>query len=341
MYQFLNKEIKLPVIQGGMGIGISLGNLAGSVAKEGGIGVISMVAPGYREADFLQDKTKANERAFLKEIKKARKISGGNGLIGANIMYALTDYEELVKLAVKANADFIIVGAGLALNLPELVPADMPIAPIISSERSLKILLRRWKRYERIPDFIIVEGIDAGGHLGFKEIDEDFNLEELTVDVLDLLEKENLDIPIFVAGGLNIDKDLKKYRELGAFGIQLGTRFLATKEADCHENLKNFIVNSTTEEMIVFESPVGLIARGIENELLKSVKNKRRPSKRCINCLKTCNPNETKYCIYDALKASVTGDIDNGLIFAGKSINHIEEILTVKEVFERIQEGLK
>lgn len=341
MYHFLGKDINIPVIQGGMGIGVSLGNLAGSVAKEGGVGTISMVAPGYKEPYFEDDKHKANEIGFQKELQKAREISEGNGLIGVNIMYALTDYEDLVDLAVRSDVDFIVVGAGLPLNLPELVPADMPIAPIVSSTRALKILLRRWGRLDRMPDFLVVEGSDAGGHLGFKEIDEDFDLEELTVEILDYLEKEDLDFPVIVAGGLDLDTDLKKYRDLGAFGIQLGTRFLATEEADCHENLKRAIVDATTDDMIVFDSPVGLKGRGIYNKFLQEVEKERIPSKRCINCIKTCDPNTTRFCIYDGLRASVTGDIDGGLVFAGKSLEGINEIVTVKEVLDRIQEGLE
>lgn len=341
MYQFLNKEIKIPTIQGGMGIGVSLGNLAGTVAKEGAIGTISMVVPGYMEADFEDDKDSANEKGFKRELEKARQISEGSGLIGVNIMYALRDYEKLVDLAVRSDVDFIVVGAGLPLNLPELVPDTMPIAPIVSSTRALKILLRRWQKFNRVPDFLIIEGIDAGGHLGFKEIDEDFDLEKLTKDILDLLKLENLSIPVFVAGGLNVDTDLKKYRDLGAFGIQLGTRFLATKEADCHPDLKEMIVKSTTDDMVLFKSPVGMIGRGIKNKFLKEVENHRIPSKRCIRCIKTCDPSTTRFCIYDSLRASVTGDIDQGLVFAGKSIDQIDEIFTVKEVLEKIEKGLE
>lgn len=338
MFEFLKKEIRLPVIQGGMGIGVSLGNLSGHVAKEGAIGTISMVAPGYNERDFLEDQTKANERAFKRELKKAREISEGNGLIGANIMVALSDYEELVKLAVDSSVDFIVAGAGLPLNLPELVPEEVPIAPIVSSARTLKLLMRRWKKWNRLPDFVIVEGLEAGGHLGFKKVDKDFSLEKLTTDILDHLKSEDLKIPVFVAGGLSGKKDYDKYRELGAFGIQLGTRFLATEEADCHESLKKKIVESTTKDLEVFESPVGLLGRGIENDFLKSVKKERKPSTYCIRCIKTCNPKTTRYCIYERLIASVTGKVDEGLLFAGTSIDDINEILTVEEVLEEFVE---
>lgn len=340
MYKFLGKTIKLPVIQGGMGMGVSMGNLAGHVAKHGAIGTISMVAPGYREMDFREHKGTANERGFLRELKKARRISNGNGLIGVNIMYALTDFNDLVKLAVNAKVDFIAVGAGLPLNLPALVPREIPIAPIISSKRALKILLKKWKRYDRMPDFLIIEGMDAGGHLGFKEMDDDFNLETVTQEVVSLLSSENLNIPVFAAGGLNLSNDLKRFRNLGAFGIQLGTRFLATNEADCHDNLKEMIVNSTTEDLVVFDSPVGLKGRGIYNHFLQTVEKNRIPSRGCINCIKTCNPAKTQFCIFDGLQASVSGDVENGLVFAGRSIDQIVEVLSVKEVLNRIEEGL-
>lgn len=337
-YNILDKEIKVPVLQGGMGLGISLGSLAGHVAKEGAMGTISMVAPGYKEEDFLTNKSQANKRGFLKELNKARKIAGSSGMIGVNVMYALTDYEDLVRLADSAGVDYIIVGAGLPLNLPDLVKRETKIAPIVSSVRALNTLLKVWKRrYDRVPDFIVVEGVGAGGHLGFSSIDEDFDLLSLTEEISTSLKDKKLDIPIFVAGSADRGYDLDQYRKAGAFGIQVGTRFLASVEADCHPNLKEMIVKSSSEDLVVFDSPVGMKGRGIYNDLLKSIEKERRPSQRCINCIKTCKPDTTTFCIYDALKAAALGDTENGLVFAGSRIDSINEILTVKEILDSIK----
>lgn len=339
-----NKTIKYPIIQGGMGVGISLGDLSGAVAKEGAIGTISTVAIGYREEDFYENSLKANKRALKKELKKARLISEGNGLLGINIMVAINDYEELVKEAVKEKVDFIISGAGLPLNLPELVgDKDVLIAPIVSSLKALKLINKVWtKRYKRYPDFLIVEGTGAGGHLGFKidEITNGQTLEEITVEIIEEIQKikkdTGVEIPVFVAGSVYDGYDLKKFRKLGVNGLQIGTRFIATDECDANPKFKDLIVNSTKEDLIIIESPVGLPGRAINNRFLEDIKHNRRPSKRCINCLKTCSPKETQYCILDALINAVNGDIENGLFFSGSNVHRVNKIVPVKKVIKKI-----
>ncbi|QQK08144.1 NAD(P)H-dependent flavin oxidoreductase [Miniphocaeibacter halophilus] len=341
-----SKEISIPVIQGGMGVGVSLGNLAGSVAREGGIGTISMVDIGFKEPDFYTNKKESAARAFTKELNKAREISKGNGLIATNIMAALTDYKELVKTAVKAKVDAIVVGAGLPLDLPGLVETkDIMIAPIISSARALKLVVRNWmKKYDRTPDFVVLEGRDAGGHLGFKKeeiINESYSLETITKDVLSYLDelKNNIGkkIPLFVGGSFFDGNDLNMVQDWGATGIQIGTRFIATEECDVSKEFKDLIVKAKEEDIVLLHSPVGMPARAIKTPLIEKMNKERIPSKRCINCLKTCNPKTTNFCISDALISSANGDVENGLFFSGSLAYRIKGITTVEEIFKEIK----
>lgn len=339
-----NKTIKYPIIQGGMGVGVSLGGLSGAVAREGAMGTISTVAIGYREDDFYENPLEANKRALKREMEKAREISGGEGLVGINIMVAINDYDQLVRAAGEEGVDYIISGAGLPLNLPELVEdKNILLAPIVSSLKAFKLINKVWtKRYNRHPDFIVVEGPGAGGHLGFKmdEITNGKSLEEITIEILEevkrIEEDSGREIPVFVAGSLYDGKDLRRFRELGATGLQIGTRFIGTEECDAHPNFKEMILNSKEEDLILIESPVGLPGRAIKNKFLEDIKLNRRPSSRCINCLKTCSPGETQYCILDALINAAKGDIDNGLFFSGTNVHRVEEILPVKEIIEKI-----
>lgn len=335
--KILARKLKFPLIQGGMGVGISLGNLAGAVAKEGGMGTISMVAIGHREEDFYENPSGANKRAFKRELKLAREISQGQGLVGVNIMYALSDYEELLKMAVEEKVDFIISGAGLPLNMPEFVDENILIAPIVSSLKAFRTLVNYWdKKYKRCPDFIVIEGNQAGGHLGFKKIEE-LDLMDLTREILAYKNGLNKEMDIFVAGSCFDGYDLKKYRELGASGIQIGTRFIATEECDCHEKFKEFIIKSTSCDLRIIKSPVGMLARAVNNKFLEEVRLKKFRIKNCINCLKTCNPATTEFCISQALINSAKGNIEEGLVFAGSNIDRIDRILKVSEIFQEIK----
>lgn len=340
------KELYIPVIQGGMGVGVSLGKLAGSVAREGGMGTISMVNIGFEEEDFYTNTLKANIRAFKKQLDKAKKISKGNGLIAVNIMAALTDYKILVKEASKTDVDAIVVGAGLPLDLPELIEnRKILIAPIISSTRALKILVKNWmKKYKRLPDFVVLEGRNAGGHLGFKEEEiysSKYSLNSIireTVEYLNEINEEfKKNIPLFVGGSLYDGNDLNLVRKLGGTGIQIGTRFIATNECDVNKNFKELITDTKSKDIVILKSPVGLPARAIKTSLIDSIKENRIPSKKCINCLKTCNPKTTKFCITDALIDSANGDIVNGLFFCGSLTYKINEISTVKNIFNEIK----
>ena len=235
------KLTRIPLIQGGMGVGISLGRLAGSVAEEGGIGIISTAQIGYREEDFDRNPAEANIRAIASEMKKARAISP-DGIIGYNIMVALREYASHVKAAVQAGADLIISGAGLPTELPALVKdTATKIAPIVSTNKSANVILKYWDRkYGRTADLVVIEGPQAGGHLGFhkEELDkytpESYNEEIRSIirTVRTYAEKFKTQIPVVAAGGITSTEDVKRVLDLGVDGVQVATRFITTRDCD-------------------------------------------------------------------------------------------------------------
>lgn len=333
--------IKVPIIQGGMGIGVSLSNLAGNVSKLGGLGVISAAQIGFREPDFITNNLEANLRALKKEIITAKEISN-NSPIGVNIMQVTNPYELYVKTCIEAGADFIITGAGLPVHLPEYVAGSkMRIAPILSSFKAVKIFLKAWdKRYNTTADMLVVEGPLAGGHLGFSRdaivsTNMDLELEQILEHIKIYREKYNKKIPVIFGGGVYTNEDMKYYMQKGIDGVQIGSRFVTTKECDAHENFKQAYISAQNEEdIVVINSPVGLPGRAINNNFVKKVIVEREKITRCFNCLTACDPKTTPYCITQALVNSVTGDIDNGLIFAGSKSYKSSKIETVKEVFD-------
>lgn len=335
---------KIPIIQGGMGVGVSLSNLAGNVAKHGGIGVISAAHPGYMEDDFEKNTLEANLRGLHKHIKKAKEISL-NGIIGVNIMVAINNYAEHVKAAIAAGADLIISGAGLPLKLPEITKgSSIKIAPIVSSRKAAKVILNYWKKHSnRTADAVIVEGPEAGGHLGFKvnNLEKEIkNFDENILDIIEevkLFEKEfNTKIPVIVAGGVFSHEDVMKYLNLGANGVQVATRFVATEECDAHPKFKEAYVNCKKEDIKITISPVGMPGRAIKNKFLDKLEEGRMKISKCYDCLIPCNPANTPYCITSALINAVKGDLDNGLIFCGNNAYKINKISTVKEVIDEL-----
>jgi len=335
---------RLPILQGGMGIGVSLSSLAGAVANQGGIGVISGVQTGFNEEDFRTNNLAANIRAIQNEIRKARKISP-KGIIGINILTVATQYKELVEAAVKEKIDVIISGAGLPKDLPKYVKGTKTkIIPIVSSGKAAKIMTKLWIRnHDYIPDAVIVEGPEAGGHLGFSAEElksKPPTLSELLKDVIENLKpfelQYNKKIPVIAAGGIFDGKDVAKYIEEGASGVQMSTRFVATKECDAHVNFKQAYVDAKKEDVVIVQSPVGLPGRAIKNKLIERLELDRVPVKKCYRCIDHCDPKTTPYCISDALIAAVQGDIDNGLIFCGSNVDRINEISTVEEVIKTI-----
>lgn len=337
---------KLPIIQGGMGACISLSSLASAVANEGGIGIISAVHPGFKEPDFETNNVEANIRGLKKEIQKAKKISP-NGIIGMNIMVAMKNYDKYVKAALEENIDIIISGAGLPLDLPKLTKGtSTKIIPIVSSAKAALVIAKMWDRKNNVtPDAVVVEGCDAGGHLGFslEELNSDNppKLLDIVKEVKEVLKsfckKYNKNIPVIAAGGIFDGKDIVEALKAGADGVQMGTRFVATHECDADINFKNAYVNAKKEDVIIVKSPVGLPGRAINNKFLEKLKIDGKLSKNgCYSCIRTCNPAETPYCISQALLEAVKGNIDNGLIFAGANVYKIKEIITVKKLIEYI-----
>lgn len=336
---------KYPIIQGGMGVGVSMHMLAGNVAKEGGIGIISTADIGYQDKEFDKNPIKANLKAIGEEIKKAREIAP-NGIIGANIMVALNNYGEIVKECVKNKIDLIVSGAGLPKDLPSFIKGSKTkIAPIVSSGRCAKLISKMWiNKYNYAPDMIVIEGPEAGGHLGFKEEELFSNnkpkLENITEDVIKevkKIEKESgKKIPVIVAGGIFNGKDIAKYIKLGADGVQMATRFVATEECDASYEFKKAYVEAKKEDIKIIKSPVGMPGRAIKNEFIKKVEKSKSKITKCYKCIKTCNPLETPYCITKALINAVKGNVNEGLIFCGSNVDKINKIVTVKELMQEL-----
>lgn len=336
--------VEKPIIQGGMGVGISLGNLAGAVAKEGGIGIISSAQIGYREPDFDKDPLAANLRAIRKEYEKARKIAP-EGVIGFNIMVALKHYEEYVQAAVETGADIIISGAGLPTELPKLVgDAGTMLAPIVSTGRSAGVILKFWDRkYNRVPDLLVIEGPKAGGHLGFTREQLTDYLEEETADydeeigkiiavVREYEERYGKKIPVALAGGIENREQAQHAFALGADAIQVATRFVTTEECDADIRYKEAYLKAKEEDIVIVKSPVGMPGRAIRNPFLEKVQGEPEKIKKCFRCLEHCDPKTAPYCITMALIRAAMGDVDNALLFCGYNAWKCNKIETVDAV---------
>ena len=330
---------RIPVIQGGMGVGVSLSGLASAVAKAGGIGIISTAQIGFRDKEFARKPLECNLKAVHQEIQKARALAP-EGIIGVNIMVATQHYEEYVKAAVEDGADCIISGAGLPMDLPALTKeSHTKIAPIVSSKKALYIIAKYWmKKYNRKPDFIVVEGPLAGGHLGFSR--EDLSrltpqiYDEEVKAIIDCAKEMELDAPVIVAGGVYTREDMLHYLEMGASGVQLGTRFVTTKECDASDAYKQAYINASEEDIVIVNSPVGMPGRAIHNAFLDKVKAGERFMRGCRQCIKTCKPAIAPYCITEALINAVEGRLEEGLIFCGQNAYRAKRIETVAEIME-------
>lgn len=338
-----NKKSKYPIIQGGMGVGVSLHKLAGHVSKEGGIGVISTADIGYQEPDFNTNPLAANLRDIGSEIKKAREIAGSDKILGVNVMVALQNYAEIVKECVKQKIDLIISGAGIPKDLPEFVKnSNTKIAPIVSSLRCCQLIVKHWiKKYNYVPDMIVIEGPKAGGHLGFKKEElETSNLEDITKEVVQYvkeIEKEyRKEIPVIAAGGIWDNKDINKFLELGADGVQMATRFVTTYECDASNEFKEAYINAKEEDIKIISSPVGMPGRALYNEFIKSTENEKSKITKCYKCIKTCDIKNTPYCITKALINSVKGNLKEGLIFCGSNVDKVKELMTVHDLMEEL-----
>ncbi|WP_459480228.1 NAD(P)H-dependent flavin oxidoreductase [Clostridium saccharoperbutylacetonicum] len=344
-----NLVAPIPIIQGGMGVGVSASNLAAAVAKAGGIGIISAAQLGYKEDDFEKNTLEANLKALKKHIELA-KSKAVNGIIGINAMVATNNYEEHIRAAIEAGVDLIISGAGLPTMLPKIVKgSSVKIAPIVSSLKAAKVILKLWDKHDNIaPDLVVIEGPKAGGHLGFKveELENDsVDFDQSVVDIISetkkYAEKYNKEIPVVVAGGVFDGYDIAKYLKLGANGVQMATRFVATEECDASDEFKNAYINCSKEDIQIVKSPVGMPGRAISNPFVKKVHATGEKVTRCYNCLTPCNPATTPYCISKALINAVNGNIDEGLIFCGENASKITKITTVQELMDELVSELK
>ena len=344
MVKLKDKVLSVPLIQGGMGVGISLGNLAGHVARCGAMGVISSVNCGYREEDFDRNPVEANLRSLEQEIRKAKEISQGKGLIGVNIMTAVSHYKETCLCAVRAGADVIISGAGLPMALAEYVKdSETLFAPIVSSARAARLLIRHYaKRFSARPDFFVIEGNKAGGHLGFAKDDLLANTAQTNDEILSETLPVVEDIPVFVAGGVFDKEDISHYIDKGAAGVQIGTRFIATEECDASLGFKQAIVNAKEEDAIIIQSPVGMPARALNSPLLQKLSaGGEFQAIHCNNCLDACpKGRKTIYCISRALVEAVKGNWEEGLFFTGANVGRINEIVSVESLIGELTVGL-
>lgn len=274
-------EPRIPVIQGGMGVGVSLSKLAGNVAKEGGIGIISTAQIGYAQDGFDDKPIETNLKTIGEEVKKAREIADG-GIIGVNIMVATREYESYVKAAVEAGVDLIISGAGLPMTLPAVTRgSNVKLLPIVSSVKSAQVIMKYWdKKYSVLPDAIVVEGPKAGGHLGFaKDEVETITNEQYDKVIVDIIDCVNAfanargkEIPVIVAGGIYDREDMDHALSLGAKGVQMATRFVTTYECDADMAYKQTYLDAKKEDIVIVQSPVGMPGRAINNAFMKRAK---------------------------------------------------------------------
>ena len=347
------KSLPLPILQGGMGVGVSLDRLAGAVAACGGMGTISTAVCGFNEPDFDKDPRGANLRALDRQVRHAKELAGGHGLVAVNAMVATTQYADSVRTALRAGADAVVCGAGLPKDLPGIaaqVPeSDAALAPIVSGGRAAGLICKLWDRhFHRVPDFVVLEGPLAGGHLGFSREDAQaaqaghpHSLMDLLRDVLEALapfrDRYGRDIPVFVAGGVKDGAEMRRYMDAGAAGAQFATRFIATEECDASEGYKQRLLNARAEDITIVQSPVGMPGRALRSPLMERVEFGVQPRpERCINCLSACDCKTAPYCISKALIAAVRGDWENGLFFCGANAGAVDCISTVREQMDQI-----
>ena len=341
-----NLLANLPIVQGGMGVGISLSGLASAVAKEGGVGVISSAGLGLLYRSHSKDYNEASIFGLKEELRKAREKA--RGVIGINVMVAMSNFADMVKTAIAEKADIIFSGAGLPLDLPSFLQKDSvtKLAPIVSSARAVKILCEKWKNtYDYLPDAVVVEGPKAGGHLGYKAEqleDERFSLEEILPQVVKEVryyeERYGKKIPVIAAGGIYTGEDIHRMMELGASGVQMGTRFVTTDECDASVAFKQTYIDATEADLEIIKSPVGMPGRAIFNSFIDRVKSGITQPKSCpFNCIKTCDISKSPYCIMLALYQAFKGNLNQGYAFAGANAWRAKKIQSVKDLVDSLR----
>lgn len=348
-FQIGDLHVKLPIIQGGMGISISLSGLASAVANAGGIGVISAAAIGMGEPDYKKNNREANKRVLQREIRRARSLT--NGVLGVNIMMALTDHENLIKTAIEEKIDLLILGAGLPLKIPAMLAEagldqfNTKIAVKVSSAKAAKLIFQYWAgKYNRVPDAVVVEGPMAGGHLGFKKEELMGTMVPLsvlireTVDEVKKFEDQfGIDIPVIAAGGIYTGKDIYEILQAGASAVKLGTRFVATHECDASAEFKESYVNCRESDLAIIHSPVGLPGRVVRNDFVDQLMlGNKKPFKCSWHCLTSCDFRKAPYCIAQALHNAAQGRMTEGFAFAGSNAYRTDRIQHVSEVISEL-----
>jgi nitronate monooxygenase len=342
-----NLIAEVPIVQGGMGVRVSLASLATAVANEGGVGTISSIGLGDLRLSGKEFEVRSRE-ALIREIDKAMSLT--SGLLAVNVMGALSNAADLVRAAIEGGIRIVVFGAGLPMKLPAVAEnPDVNLVPIISSSRAAKLIMRAWKRnYDRTVDAFVIEGPLAGGHLGYSrqqlENPEACSLEKALPEVLEAIKPYEDDygrkIPIIAAGGIYDGEDIDQMLSLGASGVQMGTRFVCTAECDASSEFKQAYLDAKEEEISIVMSPVGMPGRAIYNRFLKTIEEEGRQKIKCAyHCLTTCKIREAKYCIAQALLNSVSGDVDHGLIFCGQNAYRVDKIMSVKALFQELVSG--
>lgn len=337
---------RVPIVQGGMGVGISLAGMAAAVANEGGIGVIASAGIGMLEPDFFTNYAEANLRALRAEIRKARAAT--EGILGLNIMVALSNFGDLVRVAIEEKIDIIFSGAGLPLHMPQYRDAGTrtKLVPIVSSARAAALLCKRWTaRFDYLPDALVVEGPRAGGHLGFtieQIADPAFALERLVPEVIEavrpFVEAAGRPIPVIAAGGIYTGADVHRFLEMGAAGVQMATRFVTTYECDASAAFKQTYLDSKQEDIMIIKSPVGMPGRAIRNQFIEAVNRGEKQPYQCpYHCIITCDFENTPYCIALALINAQKGNLAHGFPFAGANAYRTTEIVSVKELMATLE----
>lgn len=340
---------KTPIVQGGMGVGISLSSLASAVANAGGIGVIAANGIGLLEKDYYEDGQAANLRAFRREIREARKLT--DGIIGVNIMVALNDFHQLLDVAIEEKVDIVFLGAGLpikGLPVEKMRENNVKIAPIVSSARAVDMIFRMWgKIYNDVPDAVVFEGPMAGGHLGFTEEqleDPAFQLETIVPEIVEALksyeQQWGRSFPVIAGGGVYTGEDISKVLALGAQAVQMATRFVATDECDADIRFKQAYVDCTKEDIGIIKSPVGMPGRAIRNKFIIDSEEGRRPAFKCAwKCLASCKAQDANYCISIALNNSRRGLTNSGFVFVGSNGWRVKEIVPVASLVSELALG--
>lgn len=340
-----NLTARLPIIQGGMGVGISLSGLASAVANEGGVGVISSAGLGLIYKDKALSLAQAAIEGLKIELRKARAKT--SGIIGVNVMVAMTNFADMVRTAIGEGVDIIFSGAGLPLNLPSFLTegAKTKLVPIVSSARAAKLICEKWfKEYSYVPDAVVVEGPKAGGHLGYKSdqiFDQEFSLEKTLPEVVEVVDKfaseRGVHIPVVAAGGIYTGEDIYNIMALGAQGVQMGTRFVATDECDADIRFKQAYVDATEQDIEIIQSPVGMPGRAVRSSFLDAVRDGLKRPKQCaFNCIKTCDVVNSPYCIMLALFNAYKGRLESGYAFAGANAWRTEKIESVKSLISTL-----